>query len=317
MDNFEKTIKDIKDLKIQGARSIALMGIKALKEEQMKISSKNKKEYSKKVFELAKKLAGTRPTEPALRNSLTFVLFQLANSRIEDIEFLKKFVNVKCEEVEKDLENAHERASEMASRRIPERATIFTHCHSTTVTMSIKKAWDQKKKINVICTETRPRFQGYITAKELSEYGIPTTLIVDSACRVFLRESDIVMIGADVITSTGAVINKIGSSVVASIAKELRKPLIVVSGSYKFDPLTIVGYLEAVEERDSKEVVDPKLFPKVKIRNPAFDVIAPDHIDSIITELGVSSPSEVYNIFIQKYKWVEKGQKILKSLVGW
>jgi len=95
-------------------------------------------------------------------------------------------------------------------------------------------------------------------------------MIVDSAARHYMKEIDFVLVGSDAITSEGNVINKIGTSQVASAAWESRVPFYVVSTLLKFDPVTIHGAYEAIEERNIDEIwSDPP--EGLKIRNPAFD----------------------------------------------
>ncbi len=219
-----RTIKEIKSLKIQGARTIALAALNTFSKEAKKIKARNKKDFFENSLGIAKKLSKARMTEPALRNSLASILYHIDSCGIEDISELKKVTTNLCKESISELEKAHERVAEIASRRIEKEARIFTHCHSTSVVKALQKAKREGKKISVVCTETRPLFQGLKTARELAKAKIPTTLIVDSACRAFMKDCDIVILGADVITANGAVVNKIGSATIASIAKELRKP---------------------------------------------------------------------------------------------
>ena len=120
----------------------------------------------------------------------------------------------------------------------------------------LQKAKLDGKTFEVVCTESRPVFQGRITAKEMLDAGIKTTMIVDSAVRHFMNEVDLVFVGADAITSEGNVINKIGTSMVALAAREARTPFYVVSELLKFDPVTIHGDYEKIEERSPKEVWD-------------------------------------------------------------
>ena len=68
-----------------------------------------------------------------------------------------------------------------------------------------------------------------------------------------MKKSDIVIMGADAITVNGAVVNKIGSSLIALAAKEQRKPLIIAAGSHKIDPVTLKGYLEPIEQRPPQD----------------------------------------------------------------
>ena len=148
---------------------------------------------------------------------------------------------------------------------------VFTHCHSSTVTRLLAKAKADGKDFEVICTETRPAFQGRITAKELVDLGIETTFIVDSAARTFMKNVDIVVVGADAITSEGNVVNKIGTGGIAVIAREARVPFYVVSELLKFDPETLDGECEKIEQRNPAEVWS-EAPAKLVVQNPAFDV---------------------------------------------
>jgi ribose 1,5-bisphosphate isomerase len=133
--------------------------------------------------------------------------------------------------------------------------------------------------------------------------GIKTTMIVDSAVRHFMNQVDLVMVGADAITSEGNVINKIGTSMVALAAKEARTPFYVVSELLKFDPLTIHGEYEKLEERSSKEVWADSPDGLI-IRNPAFDVTRREFIHGIICEEGIVSPHSINEVIHRKYPWI-------------
>jgi len=165
------------------------------------------------------------------------------------------------------------------------------HCHSSTVMAILKEAWRSGKKFETICTETRPWHQGYISSRELSNFGIPTSLIVDSAVMHFMDKVDVVFVGADTITKEGDLVNKIGTSQIALVAKHFNKPLYVATESLKFDHTRSSSDI-VIEERPLKEIIDPRRLPKVKLRNPVFDVTKTEYITSIITERGVFQPGE-------------------------
>jgi ribose 1,5-bisphosphate isomerase len=135
------------------------------------------------------------------------------------------------------------------------------------------------------------------------EAGIDTTMIVDSAARHYMKEIDFVVVGGDAITSEGNVINKIGTSQVALAAGEARVPFYVVSTLLKFDPVTIHGEYEAIEERETAEIWDAPP-ENLKIRNPAFDVTRRDYIHGIITEEGIISPHSILEAVHRHYPWI-------------
>jgi len=161
------------------------------------------------------------------------------------------------------------------------------------------------KNFKVICTETRPAFQGRITAKEMVELGVETTFIVDSAARSFMGNVSLVLVGADAITSEGNVVNKIGTSTIAVLANEARKPFYVVSELLKFDPETLYGGLEKIEQRNPKEVWD-QAPEKLIVRNPAFDVTPRKYIHGFICEEGVVVPQSIVEVMHRSYPWVLK-----------
>lgn len=286
-------IKDIKSIKIQGAEAIARAGLQALGNE-VKRSRNEGNALIDEMRAVSKKLLSARPTEPMLRNLLCETIY---NAQTKGRKELIEFFPAKLDELEED----RKRIVEFASRRLSGARVVFTHCHSSTVTESIIGAWVKR----VICTETRPRYQGHKTAREIAGAGIPVTMIVDSASRTMMKQADLIIIGADAITSHGAVVNKIGSGMIASIAKELRKPLFVATSSYKFDPLTVEGYIEPIEERDPREVLAKKI-KGVRVVNPAFEAVSPDRIDSIITEFGIIHPSDITNLMRGKKPWLFK-----------
>jgi ribose 1,5-bisphosphate isomerase len=171
------------------------------------------------------------------------------------------------------------------------------------VTYLLKRAKQEGKSFEVICTETRPVLQGRTTAKEMLDLGVKTTFIVDSAARFFMNHVDLAIVGADAITSEGNVINKIGTSTIALVAREARTPFYVVSELLKFDPATMYGDYEKIEERSPNEIwKDPPR--NLVIRNPAFDVTRRDFIHGIICEDGIVSPHSVTEVVRRKYPWI-------------
>jgi ribose 1,5-bisphosphate isomerase len=167
----------------------------------------------------------------------------------------------------------------------------------------LSKALKQGKSFEVLCTETRPAFQGRITAKEMVALGVKTTFIVDSAARSLINNVDLVVVGADAITSEGNVVNKIGTGTIAMLAREARKPFYVVSELLKFDPETLHGECERIEERSRDEVW--KEAPKeLCIRNPAFDVTPRDLIHGIICEEGIIPPQSITEVVHRTYPWI-------------
>ncbi len=296
MPNFklvEESAKKIINMEVRGASRIARFVAETLKE-FAKTVEKNFDENMRKASEI---LMNTRPTAVSLFNAINYIMMYKG----ENDEEKRTDAIMRAEEFIRWVDTAKQKIGEIGAKRIKDGWTILTHCNSSTALAVIKTAFRQGKNIEVIATESRPRYQGHLTVKELAKEGIPTTLIVDSAVRYFMKDVDCVIVGADTITVNGALINKIGTSQIALCAKESRVPFMVCAETYKFSPATLFGELVVIEERDAKEVAPEEILNLgVKVRNPAFDVTPRDYIDLIVTEIGAIPPEMAYVIIRER-----------------
>lgn len=303
LESVRETAEKVRKLEIRGARNIAIAAIKALEALARQTKVKSREDFLKELYEAKNILFASRETEPLMRNAVRQIISHVEKNPEEDVKLLTENVSTAAEQFLSDLEDSKEKIAQIGARRIIDGSTILTHCHSSTVTYMLRRAVELGKNFEVICTETRPFFQGRITARELLNAGIRTTLIVDSAARSFMNNVNLVVVGADAITSEGNVVNKIGTSTIALIAKEARTPFYVVSELLKFDPATIFGDYEKIEERGPEEIW--KNPPKgLVIRNPVFDVTRRDFIHGVICEEGVISPHSIVEVVHRKYPWI-------------
>ena len=303
LESIQIAAEKIKGLEVQGARNVAIAAIEAIETLAKETKAKNKKEFLKELSEAKDILFASRETEPLMRNAVRLITRKVERSVKEGARELAEIVSSASQKFLNDLEDSKKKIAEIGARRIKNDSVIFTHCHSSTVTTLLRKAKQEGKSFEVICTETRPVFQGRLTAKEMLESRVKTTLIVDSAARFFMNQVDFVIVGADAITSQGNVINKIGTSMIALVAHESRTPFYVVSELLKFDPATMYGDYEKIEERSPNEVWE-NLPKNLIIRNPAFDVTRRDFIHGIICEEGIISPHSIIEVMHRKYPWV-------------
>lgn len=303
MDDLNTTAEKIRTMEIRGAGRIAVAASAALRDYAVTLKSLPLNEFSVKIEEAAKKLVDTRPTAVSLPNAVALTKKHSATNVYDAIDEIRRNAEIFIQNADQALG----KIGRIGAQRIRDGDVIMTHCNSHAAISIIKTAFDQGKNISVIATESRPRRQGFITIRELNGYGIPTTLIVDSAVRLTMKEVDIVVVGADSISVNGALINKIGTSQLAMAAREARRNVIVAAETYKFSPRTLLGEMVEIEDRSSDEVIDPEILkelPNVKVRNPAFDVTPAEYIDLIITEVGAFPPSMAFTI-IKDYLGLE------------
>src|SRR5918999_1234659 len=202
---------------------------------------------------------------------------------------------------------------EIKQRLIVEaQATVLTHCNAGALATAgdygtalgvIRGARDAGKRIAVIADETRPFLQGArLTAWELAKDEIPVTVITDNMAGHVMKQGkvDAVVVGADRIAANGDTANKIGTYMVAVLAREHRVPFYVAAPLTTLDLSLASGEEIPIEERDSMEIThirNHQLAPDgVQVHNPAFDV-TPNHlITAIITDAGVARPPYVESL---------------------
>lgn len=302
MKQLLETAEKIRSMEIRGAGRIARAAAAELRDYAGRVQTRDIDDLNLKMKKAAKILVDTRPTAVSLPNAVRAVM----RYKGETVEDAKIEIKKLGDGFVINSENAVRKIGEIGARRIRDGDTIMTHCNSSAAISIIAAAHAQGKDIKIIATESRPRWQGHLTVKQLDDLGIKTSLIVDSAVRYFMKEVDVVVMGADAITANGSLINKIGTSQLALAAHEARKNVIIAAETYKFSPRSILGELVEIEERDSSEVISPEKLgglSNVSVKNPAFDVTPREYIDLICTEVGAIPPEMAY--------------VIIKDFLGW
>ncbi len=300
MKQLRETAAKIKSMEIRGAGRIARAAAAELRDYAQRQKTENPEEFDENMRNAAELLISTRPTAVSLPNAVRAVM-RYGGATVDEA---KMNITELADGFIANSENAVKRIGEIGARRVRHGDTIMTHCNSDAAISIMATAHAQGKEIKVIATESRPRLQGHLTIGQLDKHGIKTSLIVDSAVRYFMKEVDLVIVGADAVTVNGSVINKIGTAQVALAAREARTNVIIAAETYKFSPKTILGELVEIEERDGAEVISPdKLGVLSNVRNPAFDVTPREYVDLICTEVGAIPPEMAYIIIKDYLGW--------------
>jgi len=190
-------------------------------------------------------------------------------------------------------------------------ARVLTHCNAGALATAgggtalgvFRSAVEAGKKISVIADETRPFLQGArLTAWEMVQENIPLTLITDNMAGYMMAhgEVDAVVVGTDRVAANGDVANKIGTYMVAVLAKRHNIPFYVACPLSTIDLNIATGADIPIEERSVDEVKGFRDYhwaaQGVKIRNPAFDVTPAELVTGLITEKGVVLQPDVQGI---------------------
>jgi methylthioribose-1-phosphate isomerase len=297
--------KAITTMVIRGAPAIgvaAAMGL-ALGVKQSKATGTQK--LATEFYKLCELMAATRPTAVNLFwaiDRLKRVFGEAAKSGAS-VEQIKARLEQEAHAIhDEDIASCRAMGVHGATL-VPQTARILTHCNAGALATAgygtalgvIRGAVEAGKTVAVFADETRPFMQGArLTAWELTRDGIDTTVITDNMSGALMSggQVDLVVVGADRIAANGDVANKIGTYMVAVLAKEHGIPFYVAAPISTIDLATPDGSTIPIEERNQKEVTHLgaiRMTPEAaKIRNPAFDITPHRYVAGIITENGIA-----------------------------
>ena len=305
--SYEEVADAIKKMVVRGAPAIgvsAAMGL-ALGASQSVGTSVADLEFDFKF--MCEVMEATRPTAVNLFwavERMRSVIAKAKAEKVRDVEEIKqKLVEEALLIYNEDIE-ANRAIGLFGGKLIPDGATVLTHCNAGALATAgdygtalgvVRGAIDAGKRVAVIADETRPFLQGArLTAWELAKDNIPVTVITDNMAGHIMKQGkiDCVVVGADRIAANGDAANKIGTYMVAVLAKQHKIPFYVAAPLSTVDLATATGDDIPIEQRDPREVThlsDQQLTPDgVGVHNFAFDVTPNELIAAIITDRGVA-----------------------------
>ena len=308
-----KTLDDvifaINEMQVRGAPLIGATAAYGIYLAYRELKNKNK------IKEQATKIMDTRPTAYNLFWAVNKMLSKIDDTKNE-LEIEKTLLN----EAEGICENDVEQCKKIGIhgldiiKKIHEKkglVNILTHCNAGwlatidwgTATAPIYYAKKNDLNVHVWVDETRPRNQGaYLTSYELNNEGVKNTIITDNTAGLLMQRGqiDLCIVGADRVTKTGYVANKIGTFIKAVLAKEFNVPFYVAIptntidwNTEKYEDIIIeersdseLSYITGIDDRN--EISRVKIYPNdSNVYNPAFDITPNKFVESFITEKGI------------------------------
>jgi methylthioribose-1-phosphate isomerase len=304
--SYDEVAEAIKKMVVRGAPAIgvsAAMGL-ALGAKQSVGTSVADLEYD---FDyMCDVMSSTRPTAVNLFWAIERMRDELRRAKAEtdDVEEVKRRLVAQSQAIFDEDIKANRALGRFGGELIADGSTVLTHCNAGALATAgdygtalgvVRGARDAGKRVAVIADETRPFLQGSrLTAWELSKDDIPVTLITDSMAGHVMKQGkvDTVVVGADRIAANGDTANKIGTYMVAVLARQHDIPFYVAAPISTIDLSLSTGEEIPIEERDAGEVThirNQRLAPEgIEVRNPAFDVTPNELITAIITDKGVA-----------------------------
>lgn len=316
-----KTAEEIWDaiylLKVRGAPAIGVAAAFGIYLLAKKIETDDYETFYQEFCKQKEYLNSSRPTAVNLSWALNRMEQVCVANRDKAVAEIKELLKKEAVLIKEEDIQVCKSIGEYGLSLLKKGDGILTHCNAGqlatckygTATAPIYLGLERGYNFRVFADETRPLLQGArLTAYELHSAGVDVTLICDNMSATVMRNGwvNAVFVGCDRVAANGDVANKIGTSVVATVAKRYNVPVYVCAPTSTIDMNTPTGADITIEQRPDHEVTEmwykERMAPEgVKVFNPAFDVTDHDLISGIVTEYGIArepyteSLKEIFN----------------------
>jgi methylthioribose-1-phosphate isomerase len=304
--SYEEVAEAIKKMVVRGAPAIGVSAAMGLALGAGQSVSTSVADLAFDFDYMCEVMGKTRPTAVNLFWAIERMraVFNRARAQSDNVEEIKQVLVDEAQAVYKEDLESNRSMGRFGGELLADNSTVLTHCNAGALAAAgdygtalgvIRGARDAGKRIAVIADETRPFLQGArLTAWELHKDEIPVTLITDNMAGHVMKQGqvDAVVVGADRIAANGDTANKIGTYMVAVLARQHEIPFYVAAPISTIDLKSATGEAIPIEERDTREVThirEQRLAPEgIEVQNPAFDVTPNELITAIITDKGVA-----------------------------
>lgn len=306
LKTYDHVANGIRDMVIRGAPAIGVSCAYGIALGMKQFVGANVDDLEEELNYICEVLGKTRPTAINLFWAIDRMkkTFAIAKNKGKSVSEIKQIMINDAKALHDEDIAAQRRIAKFGGELLEDKSTVLTHCNAGALATGgvwgtalgvIRGAKKQGKHIRVIADETRPYLQGArLTAWELLQDNIPVTLITDNQSGHLMKKGKVnaVVVGSDRIAANGDVANKIGTYILAVLAKQHGIPFYVAAPMSTVDFSSAGGDDIPIEERDRKEVThlrDIQIAPEgINVGNYAFDVTPNEMVDAIITEKGVA-----------------------------
>lgn len=249
--------------------------------------SRTLEEFRKQVLQISVALICAQPAMAPLVNLANVALWGLEQCR--HLPEARQQLASHVRDFKRRLRMHETAIAEAVVALIPEHATILTHSRSTTVRAALLLAQRTGRRFRVVCTESRPNFEGRTLATELAAQQVAVTLVIDALAVSRAAQADLVLVGTDHLNRDGLA-NKAGTFGIAATARAGGVPMYALCSSSKFLP---PGYPRpAQHQRPAAQVWDAA--PRtIEIENFYFDYTPLTNLAGIVTERGALPPAVI------------------------
>jgi methylthioribose-1-phosphate isomerase len=303
--DVEAVWEAVKMLRVRGAPAIGIAAAYGVCLGLQTVAGQDETTLYNRLDEVADYLASSRPTAVNLFWALERMKHTAAELRGSPTAEIADALLAEARTIHEEDRRMCRAIGRHGAELLADGQGVLTHCNAGglatadygTALAVIFAATESGKRLRVFVDETRPLLQGArLTAWELQQRGIDTTLICDSMAAVVMREGRVqaVVTGADRIAANGDVANKIGTYALALLAAAHQIPFYVAAPTSTFDLALAGGGEIPIEQRDPREITHGfgrQTAPEgIGVYNPAFDVTPAELIGAVICDRGLIRP---------------------------
>lgn len=283
-------VQELRDDRLHGASWMARRAVETLAELSAQ-EAETCDHLLGRLQEAGRQLATSRPGVGAVAGAVGRVLAAAGHESHLDLDDLRRVI----QEEAQALDDARRRAAASITIQLRERlngATVITHSASGTV----REAVQQSEPAKIFCTVSEPVGEGRAFVDDLTEAGLDAELVEDDEAPARVKETSMLLIGADTVFRDGSICNKVGTIPLARAAAEAEVPTIVAAEVIKVAP---------VPGSQAPELAD--------IERSLFELVPAELINEVVTEEGPFTPDEI-TALVDRVPFLSEGYALVLPL---
>ncbi len=296
LEYWRPQVQEIQEDSIHSSAYLADKALNIIEEYIHKRLYRNRTELIQNLSKLGNALVRAQPLMALIYNRAHRIIefIQEIPREEKDINVIREMVLKEIQQIRTDFIERQKSITRLGARLILDQHTVLTHSASSVVENILLEAKRQRKRFRLICTESRPRYEGVELAKKMARAGIRTRLIPDADITRAVNDAHFVLTGADRVTEN-TFVNKTGTGALAVLAKELNKPFYIAVDTDKI--LLKRVYPTRFRSVHEQEILAEEV-PNLTVQNYYFEEVSLSYLHKIISETGIYEVEEFIERFL-------------------
>ncbi|KAJ8020930.1 Translation initiation factor eIF-2B subunit delta [Holothuria leucospilota] len=242
-----------------------------------------------------------RPKSVSMGNAIKYVKMQISNIPQDKTDAEAK--KILCESIDSYIKKKIYLADDaisnilIANGKIKNDDVIMIYGFSSLIVRILCDAHEKKIRFRVIVVDSRPKTEGKEAVKRLIKKGVKCSYVLLNSVFYMMPEITKVFLGAHALLANGYIMSRVGTSLIAMVAKSQNVPVLVCCETYKFSERAQTDSFVTNELGDPDDLVirhnsnnylhDWRSIKNLTVLNLVYDVFPPELVSMVVTELGM------------------------------